>query len=100
VFDGVAVGGFERAAVDGAVGLAVAIEIEAAKGNAALDGLFVDAGGDSAAVPIDHARLGNGDGKDLHRVSIACKQESAEWAILGIEYIKGAPGVPGVFVPQ
>lgn len=85
VFDRIAVGGFQRTAVDGEVGLAVTIEVEAAERNATLDGLLVNAGGDSAAVPIDHARLSNGDGKDLHRASIACKQESAEWANLGIE---------------
>ena len=70
MFDGIAVGGFERAAMDGKVGLAVAIEIEAAEKDAALDGLLVDAGGDSAAIPIDHPRLGDGEGKDSHRHKI------------------------------
>ena len=45
VLDGIAVDGFVLAAVDGKVGLAVAVEIEFAECNGVFDGTFVDPGG-------------------------------------------------------
>jgi len=55
VLDGVDVDGFVFAAVDGQVCLAVAVEIEFACADGALDGGFVDAGGYGLAVPDDIA---------------------------------------------
>src|SRR5882672_6239269 len=51
MLDGVAVDGFVLAAVNGEVGLTVAVQVEGAQGDAALDGLLEDPGGDTCAVP-------------------------------------------------
>jgi len=51
VFDGIAVDGFVLASVNGEVRLTVAVQVEGAQGDAALDGLLEDPGGDSRAVP-------------------------------------------------
>ena len=55
VFEGVAVDGLVFSAVDSEVGLAVTIQIQFAEGNAALDGLLENSGGDDPPVPFDFA---------------------------------------------
>ncbi len=51
MLDGVTVDGFVLAAVNGEVGLTVAVQVKRAQGDAALDGLLEDPGGDTCAVP-------------------------------------------------
>jgi hypothetical protein len=51
--------------VNGEVCLAVAVEIASAKGNAALDWRFENAGFDAVAVPVDGLREANLEGEDF-----------------------------------
>jgi hypothetical protein len=56
VRDWIAVDGILRAAVDGEVGLTVAVQIQRTQTDAAFDGLLEDAGGYRSAVPEHIAR--------------------------------------------
>src|SRR5215467_10419385 len=64
--DGIAVNRFVFAAVNFKVGLAVALQIQLAKSDAARNGLLEDAGGDRRAVPLAFARETDADGDELH----------------------------------
>ena len=78
MFEGVAVDGFVFTAVNGEVGLAVAVEIELAEGDAACDGLLEDAGGDGAAVPFDVAGKATVDGEKFHGQGLDAGGERSE----------------------
>jgi len=66
MLEGVAVDSFVLAAMDGEVGLTVAVEIELAQGDPAPDWLFENAGRDRVTVPDNFARQPNVNGNDFH----------------------------------
>src|ERR1700677_1335968 len=66
--DGVAVNGFEFSTVDGEIGLAVAVQIQFAQGDAACDRLLEDAGGDAHVVPGYFTWEARVYGNQLHEV--------------------------------
>src|SRR5439155_11307438 len=66
MLEGVGVDRLGRTAVDGEVGLAVAVEVEPTNRDAFLDRLLEDPGRHVASFPVDGARQADVDGDDTH----------------------------------
>src|SRR5262249_43088143 len=78
VLDGIAVNRFIFTAVDSEVGLAVAIQIQLAKSDAARDSLLEDASDYRRVVPLGFARESHVDGDELHARRLCCAGVSSQ----------------------
>src|SRR5579884_147878 len=65
----IAIDGLVLSAVDGEIGLTVAIQIQLAQGDAALDRLLENSGNHVHSMPGDFARKSDIERDDFHRIS-------------------------------